>query len=159
MKSEAVMKTCLARANTTRSILCLLFPFGALFWYYQRIISFGISIDEYPGTILQNGRNALSFLLVFVGVVAWVAIVWPKAILALRYRTCAIESDGAVLTIYGNSLPLKNIESASIRRRIFGIDLELNIKSKKDAAIYSVVLLSPSPKKILAIVEAVVRSS
>lgn len=140
---------CIARANVIRSVLCLLFPFAAAALYINRYRSLGYDMADAGAVLFRGDLNTLSLVFVVSGIIAWVVVVWPKVILALKFRTCAISVDGDVINFYSDCVPIKDVQSVSIETGIFRTDLSFGLKGRPILC-RSIVLLSPKPEQILS---------
>jgi hypothetical protein len=97
--------------------------------------------------------NAVSALLVFGGLLAWVLITWPKARAALKSGPCTISVRDDRLWFYGEAVELPEIANVEVLRRPFNIQLRVREKNGSEVC-KSITLLSPSPNEILTTLRA-----
>jgi hypothetical protein len=142
------VELCIAKPNVLRCVGCFLFPFAMLGWYVYKIGPVGHDVPSYLSVVFDGTRNQISVVLFIVASAWWVVVTWPKARAALQTKECTISLSQQRLSFYGESIQRSEIVSTELIRQLLRNDLRVRLK---DGSVVqrSVVLLSPSPDRIL----------
>lgn len=148
------MEFCVARPHLLRCVGCFVFPFLALAAYAYKVQSVGVpDVQSFVSSLAVGGKNAVSALCVFGGLLAWVLVTWPKARAALDSGPCTIGVRDGRLLFYGEAVELTDVADVEVLKRPFNIQLRVRRKSGFDLC-KSITLLSPSPDEILTALQA-----